>query len=150
MCWREHTAEWRGLAAPYSTTQFFVPDDPVPKARPRSTKTGFIYTPTKTLQAEWRIRTHAAQFFPTPHGGPISLYVRVLIRPPQMPKKWQGIRMATKRPDIDNYEKTVLDALNGVAYVDDAQVVECHTEKRYAWDHTPGWLIAVHELTPPS
>lgn len=34
------------------------------------------------------------------------------------------------RPDLDNLLKLVLDSLNGVAYVDDAQVVESHATKR--------------------
>lgn len=35
------------------------------------------------------------------------------------------------RPDIDNLEKAVLDALNGVAYEDDSQVACVTKEKLY-------------------
>ena len=35
------------------------------------------------------------------------------------------------KPDIDNYEKFVLDCLNGVVYHDDSQVVSCRHDKRY-------------------
>lgn len=38
----------------------------------------------------------------------------------------------TKRPDIDNILKAVLDGLNGVAYNDDAQVIGVVGEKFYA------------------
>jgi Holliday junction resolvase RusA-like endonuclease len=36
------------------------------------------------------------------------------------------------RPDIDNYEKTVLDALNGVIWSDDGRVVALSSEKYYS------------------
>jgi Holliday junction resolvase RusA-like endonuclease len=35
------------------------------------------------------------------------------------------------RPDIDNLVKLGLDALNGVAYIDDGQVCWLNAEKRY-------------------
>lgn len=37
-----------------------------------------------------------------------------------------------KKPDIDNVVKAVLDALNGVAYRDDTQVIELHVRKSYS------------------
>jgi Holliday junction resolvase RusA-like endonuclease len=36
------------------------------------------------------------------------------------------------KPDIDKLLRAVLDALTGVAFKDDAQVVQTHTEKRYS------------------
>ena len=38
----------------------------------------------------------------------------------------------TKKPDADNVSKAVMDALNGVAYTDDAQVYDLHVQKWYA------------------
>ena len=38
---------------------------------------------------------------------------------------------ATKKPDIDNVIKSVLDGLNGVAYEDDKQVVKLTANKYY-------------------
>lgn len=53
-----------------------------------------------------------------------------------------GLRPTTK-PDCDNIIKVVLDALNGVAYYDDKQVVEVSCEKYYS---KTGYLhIAVEE-----
>lgn len=37
----------------------------------------------------------------------------------------------TVKPDWDNIDKIVCDALNGLAWKDDAQVVEAYVEKRY-------------------
>ena len=36
-----------------------------------------------------------------------------------------------KNKDLDNIAKTILDALNGIAYEDDKQIVELHCEKYY-------------------
>ena len=36
------------------------------------------------------------------------------------------------RPDIDNYDKFILDTLHEVAYHDDSHVVRIHSEKRYS------------------
>jgi Holliday junction resolvase RusA-like endonuclease len=36
-----------------------------------------------------------------------------------------------KKMDIDNVCKCVLDAMNGIVYVDDRQVVSLHATKRY-------------------
>lgn len=37
----------------------------------------------------------------------------------------------TKRPDVDNVLKAVADSLNGLAYHDDAQLIEMKGTKRY-------------------
>ena len=37
----------------------------------------------------------------------------------------------TKRPDIDNLAKSVKDALKGIIYHDDSQIVEAHLFKKY-------------------
>jgi len=50
------------------------------------------------------------------------------------------------RPDVDNLLKLVLDALNGIAYGDDAQVVAITGQKRYcAVNETPHSLIWIGE-----
>ena len=38
----------------------------------------------------------------------------------------------TKKPDADNIAKIICDALNGVAYMDDTQVIELTVVKKYA------------------
>jgi Holliday junction resolvase RusA-like endonuclease len=42
-----------------------------------------------------------------------------------------GYLKPTKKPDLDNIAKTILDGLNGFAYHDDAQVVTLYIEKQY-------------------
>lgn len=43
-----------------------------------------------------------------------------------------GLIRPTKKPDIDNITKAVLDALNKVAYKDDAAIVQFSVEKFYS------------------
>jgi Holliday junction resolvase RusA-like endonuclease len=69
----------------------------------------------------------------------------------ERPKSHSKIRRAraepkTSRPDIDNLVKLGLDALNGVAYIDDGQVYWLNAEKRYVGpDEQPGTEILVTE-----
>jgi Holliday junction resolvase RusA-like endonuclease len=50
-------------------------------------------------------------------------------RPPSAPKRR---RRPNKRPDWDNYAKLVCDALNGLAFADDSEIVEAHVFLYYA------------------
>ena len=43
-----------------------------------------------------------------------------------------GLLMPTTKPDIDNLTKSILDALNGIAFVDDSQIVQITAAKEYA------------------
>jgi crossover junction endodeoxyribonuclease RusA len=92
---------------------FTVPGSPVPKARPRLGK-GKVYTPQRTRDAETAIAWHAkiAMAGRKPHQGPVNLCIRFAV----------SSKKVMARPDIDNLIKTVMDAINGVAYVDDCQV----------------------------
>ena len=38
----------------------------------------------------------------------------------------------SKKPDIDNYLKALLDSMTGIVFKDDGQVVECRARKLYA------------------
>ena len=95
-----------------------LPGDPVPKGRPR-VYNGHAMTPKRTVRAEERL---FAEFrLKYPQAKPFQCPVRLEA------EFWMSHR---GRPDLDNLLKLVLDSLNGVAYVDDAQVVESHACKR--------------------
>ena len=53
--------------------------------------------------------------------------------------------MPTKKPDTDNIAKIVLDALNGLAFYDDAQVVDLTVMKLYS--RTPRVTVHIGEIT---
>ena len=57
--------------------------------------------------------------------------------PKSFSKKKQALALAnklrpTKKPDLDNIAKSVLDALNHIAYYDDSQVVTLQVTKYYS------------------
>lgn len=124
-----------------------VYDQPIPKARPRLGR-GRVFTPRTTELAEHRIReTWARDVGSVPLPGPVALHVTVYLRQPaSLAKRDRATARPTKRPDIDNFAKTVLDALNGVAFLDDAQVVILLARKEYAQGAPPRWEIAVDAL----
>lgn len=69
---------------------------------------------------------------------PVQLFCRFyFVRPLSHLKKSGGLTKSappamTRNPDIDKLLRAVLDALTGVLYVDDAQVVQLAAVKRYA------------------
>lgn len=69
------------------------------------------------------VRVRATFFFPRPQGHFGARGLK-----PSAPKR------ITKKPDLDKLVRTLLDGLNGVAFVDDAQVVSVTTEKRFTDD----------------
>jgi Holliday junction resolvase RusA-like endonuclease len=50
-------------------------------------------------------------------------------------------------PDLDNLEKAVLDAMNGVAYEDDRFVVAKNAQKRYVRRDEPRVCVRVTSLS---
>jgi Holliday junction resolvase RusA-like endonuclease len=122
---------------------FQVEGDPKGKGRPRFSRVGNftkVYTDKQTLTYEALIATFAKQAIGAtePLKTPVSvfLYVRLPI-PQSYPKKRRGACLSgaekpCKKPDIDNIAKTYLDAMNGVIFVDDTQVIDLHVKKVYA------------------
>lgn len=56
-------------------------------------------------------------------------------------------RHHTGKPDRDKLERAVMDALTGVLWVDDAQVVAGRTTKRWADGALPGVTVLAREMT---
>ena len=102
------------------------------KARPRFTRQGRTYTDGRTERAmdevAWRFREVLAQGgrggeVPTFGGDPVEVSIRVHCELPKSRPKRVESEEYTVTPDVDNVAKLVLDALNGVAWEDDQQVV---------------------------
>jgi len=90
-------------------------------------------------------------------NAPIKLYegaldVRLKIYrqiPKSMTKKLRklsiaGINRPVVNPDIDNYQKAIFDALNGIIYKDDSQIVDLNVSKFYSDD--PRVQVSIREL----
>lgn len=116
--------------------------EPSPKERPRATVIGGhprIYTPKTTEAYEKKIRDAWIKANgDTPMEG--QLLARIFYGfpiPKSTPKKnipamITRIKRPTVKPDLDNLDKAVMDALNKVAYKDDSQIVAKVSKKHYA------------------
>lgn len=123
---------------------FKVPGKPQGKARARTgynprTKQVMSHTPDNTVLYENFIKTCYMQTTDKifDNSEPLSICIVACFEPVKSTSKkqrelmmWNKIR-PTKKPDIDNIIKAVLDALNGVAYKDDTQVVQVMATKKY-------------------
>jgi len=122
---------------------FKVDANPVGKQRARYARRGnFIstYTPEKTRTYETLIKDAAIEAMGAsePLETPVSLYL--YIRAP-IPKSYSkkkiadclnGFEKPIKKPDASNVLKSVEDAMNGVVYKDDTQIVNIHVTKVYS------------------
>ena len=119
-----------------------VPGEPVAQGRPRFSTVGGVpraYDPLKSRNYKDYVRLMAKQFgVISPLTGAIKMTVDIYRG---IPKSWtlkkqelaaQGALRPTLKPDVDNYVKGVKDALNGVVYVDDSQVVALFISKWYS------------------
>jgi Holliday junction resolvase RusA-like endonuclease len=120
----------------------------VPKPRPRVLRNGHAYTPASAREAEHRLREAYRERYSllAPMEGPLRLDVEVVRARPKGHFGARGLRPSAPiypaaRPDLDNYLKTVLDALNGVAWRDDGQVVEVAARKLYG--DAEGWCVRI-------
>lgn len=81
------------------------------------------------LQYKTLIALEARKHFKEPMEGPIEVKVVFFVKPPKkMPK---GRTEPTVKPDIDNMIKGIFDALNKIAWKDDAQVISVISQKHY-------------------
>lgn len=131
---------------------FFVEGRPKGKERPRFAN-GRAYTPRKTSEYEklialsWRKWCRIA----FPETAKVRVRVTAQFHIPRIATKrdraflaWRGY---PHKPDADNVLKCVLDALNGVAYKDDACVVDVACRKVYAPDGEPeGIMVSIEEV----
>ena len=121
--------------------EFLVPGPITGKARPRmNTRTGKAYTPSKTKNYEYEIKQWFINKYPNFKTLETRLKIQIIAYYdiPKSTTKKQAEKMErqiispTKKPDIDNIAKIVLDALNKLAYKDDTQVTKLELEKVYA------------------
>jgi Holliday junction resolvase RusA-like endonuclease len=121
------------------------------KGRGRATSTPagtrvFTDSKTRTYEAQLRFAAQQEMNGTEPFAGPLSVAVeaRFAIAPSWSRKKQKealsGAIRPTSTPDADNLLK-ILDAFNGVVWVDDRQIVEAYVSKRYS--DRPGLTVVV-------
>jgi len=132
---------------------FTVDGDPVPKGRPRFARRGqFVqtYTDAKTIDYETHVAIKARQAIgasePLQGALTVFLYLRYGV-PASYSKKRKEACLAgleyPKKQDIDNVYKSITDAMQGIVFLNDSQIVEAHITKVYA--ETAGANVMVQE-----
>jgi crossover junction endodeoxyribonuclease RusA len=114
-----------------TTIVFCVAGEPRTNERARH-GAGRTYTPAKTRLARSEVTQAFQDAAPhwKPWEGPVTLSLDVAHATAEK-DCWEG-RFCKRKPDLDNVAKLIADALNGVAYLDDAQIVHMECVKRYA------------------
>ncbi len=120
--------------------EFEVPGHIKGKGRPRvNSYTGQVYTPTTTKDYECLVEQYFLLKYPKfkPLEGRISVNITATFDIPKSTKKQYIDKMLdnsispTKKPDIDNIVKIILDAMNKFAFRDDTQITKLSVEKIY-------------------
>lgn len=114
-----------------------------PKQSVKFTRSGMRYTPKDAaIYANW-VRNSFIMTYPEHkaemlQGYYLDVEINAFFRIPDSYSKKQkeqaknGLLRYDKRPDVDNLQKCLFDALNGIAYPDDKEIVDVSVHKYYA------------------
>lgn len=131
-----------------------VPGNPKGKGRPRFSKWG-AYTDKATKEYESRVKDI---FEVSGQQGymdkePLFVQIKAFYNIPESYTKKRKkaimdcLELPTKKPDADNIAKIILDALNGLAYEDDTQVITLNVIKLYDRDNKgPRVEVSIQKL----
>lgn len=134
--------------------KFVVPGDPKGKGRPRFFN-GHATTPEATASYENLIQLYYIQQcgrHPFEKGVPLDVRIIGYYGIPASESKKKKAMMAAhllrpiKKPDADNVAKIAMDALNKLAYHDDAQVVDFQFRKFFSV--RPRLVVTIQESAP--
>ena len=136
--------------------EFCVYGEPQGKGRPRfSAVCGHVKTrtPEQTVIYENLVRTEyrsqSGKRFPDDAMLDVRIFAYYSIPKSVSKKKRQAMLdkkvRPTKKPDFDNIGKVICDSLNGIAYRDDAQIVDSMVRKIYS--ETPRVVVSITDIS---
>ncbi|GAX06824.1 Holliday junction resolvase [Secundilactobacillus pentosiphilus] len=125
--------------------------EPVPAGRPRFTRKGHAYDPGKSRKFKellgWAARS---QYHEAPiTGKPLEVYIEAYranqknISKVERRRRENKVSVPMTKPDVDNYVKSILDALTGIIWEDDNLIQHVDARKYYA--DQPHVIIKVKE-----
>lgn len=132
--------------------KFEILGQPIAKQRPRVTRSGIAYTPSKTVNYETLVKYTYQSLYPKRELilGRIEANITAVFPVPKSYSKKKteellnGHNNYDKKPDCDNLAKIILDSLNGIAYKDDSQVTSLHINKEYGTQ--PKVIVCLKEI----
>ena len=130
---------------------FNIPGKIQAKQRPRFNGK-FAYTPKETIAYENWVRSCYLEKYNNEKilETPLEVHIRAYFEIPKSTSKKKKEQMLeneinpTIKPDTDNIAKSILDSLNGIAYLDDKQVIKLIVEKWYA--EIPSVSVEIKEV----
>ena len=130
--------------------EFAIPGEPVAWARARSSGARRFTAPAQ--RAYMRTIQYCARdrWADPPSLRPFSLGVTAVLSVPESWPRWkqdaaiEGLIVPCGTPDTDNYAKIVCDALNGIIWSDDAQVIAIEARKLYGTH--PSLIVSLTEI----
>lgn len=133
--------------------QFTVYGKPFGQKRPRAVRRGgfvSMYSPQENityaknvinayLEAVGDLVIDERSKHTTYDKKPLVVEIQAFFKKPKISKKQEALdliedKFPCKKPDADNIAKAVLDALNGIAYHDDASIVRLTVDKFYCYN----------------
>src|SRR5690625_2830996 len=123
---------------------FTIPGKPVAQGRPRAARRGnkiMMYDPKPSKDYKEYVAKIAKEYAPEePTEAALGVQMKIYREIPKSTTKKdrklinEGLKRPVVRPDTDNYTKAILDALNGIIYKDDSQIVDLKASKYYSDD----------------
>ena len=104
---------------------------------------GRMYTPSATQKFEQKVKNAFLEKYTLKELSekPIKALIIAEFEPPKSTSKKKRLELIeevinyTKKPDIDNIAKIILDGLNGVVFKDDSQICRLEIYKRYGYEN---------------
>ena len=131
--------------------------NPKPLKRHYHLKTGRAFDPSAKDKKDFAWKVKASPFKITRFKGDIRMILLFYMRRPKNHYRSGKLSRILKdtapvyhriKPDISNLIKFVEDALNGICYDDDSQIVKIESTKKYVldYDDIPRTVITIEEI----
>ncbi|HYX35807.1 MAG TPA: RusA family crossover junction endodeoxyribonuclease [Oligoflexus sp.] len=122
---------------------FTIPIEPQGKKVPRITRNGNFKDPETRAAMEAIADAVRRQYQGEPLDGPLRILITAWRT---RPKAKPNAVWADTKPDYDNVEKLIGDALEGILWVNDSRIVDGRCLKKYAPKDVRGWIEIEVEL----
>lgn len=126
--------------------QFQVLGEPVAQQRHRDRRKGGKFDPCAKQKEAFLVQALVDSGICSPLDGPLFMFIHCWVsRPKSDPDRKFAIH--GNHPDVDNYAKFVMDALNKCFYKDDSQIVSLTVIKEFD-NSNPRTDIIISEFKP--
>lgn len=122
--------------------EFVIPGQPIPQGRPRAGKNKgrlIMYDPNESKEYKQYVSLIAKHYAPKNlYKDNLKMVIKIYRQIPKSTTKKDralflaGIKRPVTKPDTSNYVKGIEDALNGIIYKDDSQIVDLYAAKYYS------------------